>query len=47
MPHILYIQNSADHFGTQLFCAMCCRYKNILDRKKGELPPECTPNIDR
>ncbi|XP_015778100.1 PREDICTED: histone-lysine N-methyltransferase EZH2-like, partial [Acropora digitifera] len=43
---VLYIQNSTDHFGTQLFCAICCRYKNILDRKKGELPPECTPNID-
>ena len=25
----------------------CCRYKNVLDRKNGELPPECTPNIDR
>ena len=23
------------------------RYKNVLDRKNGELPPECTPNIDR
>jgi len=22
------------------------RYKNVLDRKNGELPPECTPNID-
>ncbi|XP_068688904.1 histone-lysine N-methyltransferase EZH2-like [Montipora foliosa] len=22
------------------------RYKNILERKNGELPPECTPNID-
>ena len=25
----------------------CYRYKNVLDRKNGELPPECTPNIDR
>lgn len=22
------------------------RYKNVLDHKNGELPPECTPNID-
>ena len=29
------------------YCPISCRYKNVLDRKNGELPPECTPNIDR
>ena len=36
-----------EFFVLGLFLLFFYRYKNVLDHKNGELPPECTPNIDR
>ena len=36
-----------EFFVLDLFLLFFYRYKNVLDHKNGELPPECTPNIDR